>query len=337
VTPTDPQQPAITVRGLRKSFGSTRVLDGIDLDVPAGGICALLGPNGAGKTTTVRILSTLLRPDGGTVRIAGLDPQRQPRQVRRVIGLTGQFAAVDGVLTGTENMAMVGRLAHLRRAEARRRSGELLERFGLTELAGRPAGTYSGGTRRKLDLAMSLIARPRVVFLDEPTTGLDPRSRQTMRDEIRDLAASGITIFLTTQYLEEADQLAREIVVLDHGKVAARGTADELKRLVPGEHLELTFDSGTELGRAATLLATGPADGEPILRVPVSQAVPDLRRLLDRLDDHQIAVAKVALRTPSLDDVFLALTGKDPRAATPPTATATTTTTTTTGTEVHPR
>jgi ABC-2 type transport system ATP-binding protein len=282
---------AIAATGLRKSYGDQLVLDGIDLDVAEGTIFALLGPNGAGKTTVVQILSTLIGADAGALRVAGHDLAREPDAVRAAIGVTGQFSAVDNLLTGRENLILMADLHHLGRAEGRRRARDLLERFDLVEAAGKPAAAYSGGMRRRLDLAMGLIADPRVVFLDEPTSGLDPRSRRTMWQIIRDLVARGVTVFLTTQYLEEADQLADRIAVLDRGRLVAEGTADELKRLVPGGHIRLRF-----------------AD-ELTLQLPSDGGVRSLRSVLDRLDAEAIEVGELSVHTPDLDDVFLALTG----------------------------
>src|SRR5690242_1071534 len=250
----------IEARGLRKSFGDHVVLDGIDLDVAAGTICALLGPNGAGKTTTVQILSTLIRADGGEVRVAGHDLAREPDAVRAAIGVTGQYSAVDKLLTGEENLLLMADLHHLRRAEGRRRAAELLERFDLTDAAGKTAATYSGGMQRRLDLAMTLVGDPRIIYLDEPTTGLDPRSRRTMWQIIRDLVAGGVTIFLTTQYLEEADQLADQVALLDHGRIIAQGTPDELKRRIPGGHIRLQFTQLESLEAAARALGVSTSD-----------------------------------------------------------------------------
>ncbi|SFP73652.1 ABC-2 type transport system ATP-binding protein [Amycolatopsis arida] len=302
---------AIDVRGLRKSFGAVSVLEGVDLRVEPGRMLALLGPNGAGKTTTVRILGTLLRPDGGTATVAGYDVVRRARQVRRVIGLTGQQAAVDGLLTGRENLVLMGRLFRLAPAAARRRAGELLERFDLADAADRQVRTYSGGMRRRLDLAISLITAPAVLFLDEPTTGLDPRSRLAVWDTVRELMGTGVTILLTTQYLEEADQLADRVAVIDHGRVVAEGTADELKRRVGAERLELVFPAPPAFGIALRLLAAEqPRGDEPTLglSLPVTGAR-DVRRILDRLAEAGAEPDRLAVSTPTLDDVFLTLTG----------------------------
>ena len=291
---------------LRKSYGATEVLAGVDLRVPEGSVLALLGPNGAGKTTTVRILTTLTRPDAGHATIAGYDVLSQPAQVRGVISLTGQSAAVDENQTGRENLVMVGRLMHLGRPAARRRTGELLEQFGLTGAMDRRVKTYSGGMRRRLDLAMSLIARPRVIFLDEPTTGLDPASRSMMWDTIGELVRDGTTIVLTTQYLEEADHLADRIVLLDRGRIVATGTADALKSQVGGERIELRFRTDLELLKATGVL-DGAADQE-VLSIPSDGTAAHLHHVLDVLRDNGLQPERVSSHRPTLDDVFLALT-----------------------------
>jgi len=303
----------ITATGLRKAYGDHIVLDGIDLHVPAGSIFALLGPNGAGKTTTVQILSTLILADGGEIRVAGHDPVAEADAVRAAIGVTGQFAAVDGLLTGRENLILMADLHHLGRREARRRADELLEQFDLTEAAGKMASTYSGGMRRRLDIAMGLVGDPRLVFLDEPTAGLDPRSRQAMWQAVRGLVAGGVTIFLTTQYLEEADQLADRIAVLHGGRLVAEGTADELKRLVPGGHVTLRFADGPALRAAAVALDAQDVDSAQLtLQVPADGSVRSLRTLLATLDEAGVEVETLTTHTPDLDDVFLALTAKEP-------------------------
>ena len=307
---TTPSPPAITSAGLRKSFGDHVVLDGIDLDVPGGTVFALLGPNGSGKTTTVRILSTLIRADGGQAAVAGHDVDRSPAAVRAAIGVTGQFSAVDGLLTGEENLQLMADLHRLGRAEGRRRVADLLGRFDLLDAARKTTATYSGGMRRRLDLAMTLVGEPSVIFLDEPTTGLDPRSRRTMWQIIRRLVAGGVTVFLTTQYLEEADALADRIAVLDRGRVVAAGTADELKRLIPGGHVRLRFAGAAGLDAAARVLDGSSRDEEALtLRVPGDGGVRSLRALLDRLDAAGVEVADLSVHTPDLDDVFFALTG----------------------------
>jgi ABC-2 type transport system ATP-binding protein len=300
----------IETRGLRKSFGDHVVLDGIDLDVAAGTILALLGPNGAGKTTTVQILSTLLPADGGQARVAGHDVAREPDAVRAAIGVTGQFSAVDNLLTGEENLLLMADLHHLRRREGRNRAHELLDRFELTDAAMKLPAIYSGGMRRRLDLAMTLMGDPRIIFLDEPTTGLDPRSRHTMWQIIRDLIARGVTILLTTQNLEEADQLADRIAVLDQGKLVAEGTPDELKRRIPGGHIRLQFADTGRLASAARTLGEVTRDDEALtLQVPTDGSVQSLRAVLDRLDHAAVAVDALTVHTPDLDDVFFALTG----------------------------
>jgi ABC-2 type transport system ATP-binding protein len=304
-------QPAIRATELRKSFGDQVVLDGIDLDVPEGSVFALLGPNGAGKTTTVHILTTLIGADGGEVHVAGHDVARDPDAVREVIGVTGQLTAVDNLLTGEENLLLMTDLRHLGRREGRRRAAGLLDRFDLAESAGKPAATYSGGMRRRLDLAMGLVGDPRILFLDEPTAGLDPRSRRTMWQIIRDLVADGVTIFLTTQYLEEADELADRIALLDHGRLVAEGTPDQLKRRIPGGHIRLRFAYPDGLEAAATTLGETVRDDEALtLQVPSDGSVKSLRALLGRLDDASIEVSELSIHTPDLDDVFLTLTGQ---------------------------
>ncbi|TCO45566.1 ABC-2 type transport system ATP-binding protein [Kribbella antiqua] len=292
---------------LRKSYGSTEVLAGVDLGVREGSVLALLGPNGAGKTTTVRILTTLTKPDGGRARIAGYDVLREPAQVRGVISLTGQYAAVDENQTGRENLVMIGRLMHLGRPTARRRTCELLERFGLSDAMDRRVKTYSGGMRRRLDLAMSLIARPRVIFLDEPTTGLDPASRSTMWDAIAELVRDGTTILLTTQYLEEADRLADHIVLLDHGRIVATGTADSLKAQVGGERIDLRFADEPQLLKATGVLRAAAANGL-VLSVPSDGSAGHLHQVLDVLRDNGVEPERVSSHRPTLDDVFLTLT-----------------------------
>jgi ABC-2 type transport system ATP-binding protein len=302
---------AISARGLRKSFGKKTVLDGIDLTVQQGTILALLGPNGAGKTTAVHLLTTYLRPDAGDIRIAGVDPAKNPQAVRRAIGVTGQFSAVDGYLTGRENLMLMADLHLLPKAVGRRKADELLERFELAEAGDKPVSTYSGGMKRKLDLAMTLVGDPKVIFLDEPTTGLDPRSRRTMWEIIRELVAQGTTILLTTQYLEEADQLAHRVAVLDGGRIVAEGTPAELKARVPGGHLELSFANRAELDAAAMVLdPTGRDDDGLTLQLPGDGRASTLRALLKRLDDADVDVESLAVHTPDLDDVFFALTGK---------------------------
>jgi ABC-2 type transport system ATP-binding protein len=302
---------AIAVAGLRKSYGEHMVLDGINLTVQQGTVFALLGPNGAGKTTTVQILSTLIHADAGQATLAGYDLNQEPARIREVIGVTGQYSAVDKLLTGRENLTLMADLYHLGRARAKARTEELLEQFDLTEAAGKLAATYSGGMQRKLDLAMTLVSDPQIIFLDEPTAGLDPRSRRTMWQIVTDLTRSGVTIFLTTQYLEEADQLAGHIALLDHGTLIAQGTPDELKRMIPGGHIRLRFaDAGTLSTARAVIARPGKADEEALtLEVPTSGNVPELRGILTRLDNHGIDAAELTVHTPDLDDVFLTLTG----------------------------
>ncbi|HEU0042643.1 MAG TPA: ATP-binding cassette domain-containing protein [Jiangellaceae bacterium] len=303
-------RPAIAATGLRKSFGDQVVLDGLDLNVQRGTVFSLLGANGAGKTTTVKILSTLISADAGDVQVAGHDLAREPDAVRAVIGVTGQFSAVDDLLTGEENLMLMADLHHLARGEGRRRAAQLLEQFDLTEAGRKPASTYSGGMRRRLDLAMTLVGSPRVIFLDEPTTGLDPRSRRNMWQIIRDLVASGVTIFLTTQYLEEADELADRIAVLDHGRVVAEGTSEELKRRIPGGHVRLRFADPQGLDVAMRVLGQATRDNDAVaLRVPSDGSLRSLKTLIGRLDDRAIEVDELSVHTPDLDDVFLALTG----------------------------
>ncbi|MEU3554254.1 ATP-binding cassette domain-containing protein [Streptomyces fragilis] len=300
---------AVSAAGLRKSFGDKHVLDGIDLRIPAGSVFALLGPNGAGKTTVVKILSTLISADGGQAQVAGHDLATSPQGVRSAIGVTGQFSAVDGLITGEENMLLMADLHHLSKAEGRRVTADLLERFDLAEAAAKPASTYSGGMKRRLDIAMTLVGSPRVIFLDEPTTGLDPRSRHTMWQIIRELVTGGVTVLLTTQYLEEADQLADRIAVLHNGRIAAEGTPDELKRIIPGGHVQLRFTDPTAYRHATALLTDATHDEDSLtLRVPGDGSQRSLRTLLDRLDTAGIEATELTVHTPDLDDVFFALT-----------------------------
>ena len=306
---------AVRARGLVKHYGEVKALDGIDVTVPTGSVLGLLGPNGAGKTTAIRILTTLLTPDFGTAEVAGIDVLKDPREVRRNIGLSGQYAAVDEYLTGFENLDMIGRLYHLGRKVSRERARELLAQFRLEDAGDRMAKTYSGGMRRRLDLAGALVADPPVLFLDEPTSGLDPRSRTDMWEVIQALVAGGTSLLLTTQYLEEADVLANNIVVIDHGKVIAEGTADQLKSQVGGERLEITVDDGSQLAAARQLLeplGVGKAtvdDHRRSLLMPVSGGAAVLTDALRRLDAAHIVLDDVGLRRPTLDDVFLSLTG----------------------------
>jgi ABC-2 type transport system ATP-binding protein len=302
--------PAISTGAVRKSFGEHIVLDGVDLTVAEGTIFALLGPNGAGKTTMVRILSTLIPADGGDIRVGGHDVVTDPDAVRALIGVTGQFSAVDNLLTGEENLRLMADLRHLGRQAGGRRVAELLERFDLTGAARKPLSTYSGGMRRRLDLAMTLVGNPSVIFLDEPTTGLDPRSRRTMWQIIRELATDGVTIFLTTQYLDEADQLADYVAVLDHGLIVAEGTPAELKRRIPGGHIQLQFAHPDALRAAVSMIPNAtPDDDQLILQVPGDGSVASLRHVLDELDDARITVEHLSIHTPDLDDVFFAVTG----------------------------
>lgn len=304
---------AIETRGLSKSFGKLKVLKGIDLKVERGSILALLGPNGAGKTTTIKILSTLLVPDSGKAAVDGYDVVQEPSRVRSSIGLTGQFAAVDEYLTGAENLELMGRLYRLSRADTKRRTKELLEQFDLVEAGKRPTKTYSGGMKRRIDLAMSLIASPPIIFLDEPTTGLDPRSRLTMWEVIQKLAASGTTILLTTQYMDEADYLADNIVVMDHGKVIAEGSSDTLKAKVGSEHLEIAISKKSAYERAREMF-TGKGvktlDDKQTISIATKGGVKKLKEVLQQLEDAKIEVDSVSIHRPTLDDVFLSLTGR---------------------------
>jgi ABC-2 type transport system ATP-binding protein len=301
---------AVTVTGLRKSFGDKVVLDGIDLDVAEGTTFSLLGPNGAGKTTAVQILSTLLSADAGEVHVAGFDVARHPEGVRAAIGVTGQFSAVDNLLTGEENLVLMADLHHMDRRVGRRRAGELLDQFDLGDAARQMVAAYSGGMRRRLDLAMTLIGDPRIIFLDEPTTGLDPRSRRTMWQIIRELVATGVTIFLTTQNLEEADQLADRIAVLDRGRLVAEGTPDQLKRQIPGGHALLYFRDVGGLDAAAEALGEASRDSDSlVLQIPTDDTPESLMGLLERIDRHSLHVERVTVHMPDLDDVFFALTG----------------------------
>src|ERR1700730_2243259 len=300
---------AVSVSGLRKAYGEKVVLEGVDLSIGEGEVFGLLGPNGAGKTTIVRILSTLILADAGTVSVLGHDLRAEAGAVRSLIGVTGQFSAVDNLLTGEENLFLMGRLHHLPATERRARASQLLERFDLVEAAKQRPATYSGGMTRRLDIAMTLMGRPRLIFLDEPTTGLDPRSRHTMWQLIRDLAADGVTILLTTQYLEEADQLADRIAVLDRGRIVAEGTPDQLKRRIPGAHILLRFADAAALDAAARALPEGSRDNnELVLRVPNEGGIRSLRDVLARLGNG-VAVEDLSIHTPDLDDVFFALTG----------------------------
>jgi ABC-2 type transport system ATP-binding protein len=306
----NPERPAITARAVRKSFGEHLVLDGVDLTVAEGSIFSLLGPNGAGKTTMVRILSTLIAADAGISQVGGHDVATDPDAVRALIGVTGQFSAVDNYLTGEENLRLMADLRHLGRAAGRRRIAELLERFDLTDAARKPLSAYSGGMRRRLDLAMTLVGNPSVIFLDEPTTGLDPRSRRTMWQIIRELTADGVTIFLTTQYLDEADELSDHVAVLDHGRIVAEGTSAELKRRIPGGHIQLQFAEPEALRAAASMITNATPDVDQlIMQVPGDGSIESLRRVLNELNDARIDVENLSIHTPDLDDVFFAVTG----------------------------
>ncbi|MEU2116350.1 ATP-binding cassette domain-containing protein [Streptomyces sp. NPDC016459] len=317
--PGDGSPAAVSAIGLRKSYGDKTVLDGIDLRIPAGSVFALLGPNGAGKTTVVKILSTLVTADGGQAQVAGHDLATAPQAVRAAIGVTGQFSAVDGLITGEENMLLMADLHHLPKAEGRRVTAELLARFDLADAARKPASTYSGGMKRRLDIAMTLVGDPRVIFLDEPTTGLDPRSRHTMWQIIRELVTTGVTVFLTTQYLEEADQLADRIAVLHQGTIAAEGTAEQLKRLVPGGHVRLRFTTPATYRSAATTLHDATRhDDDLTLQLPSDGSQRNLRTILDRLDTAHIEADELTVHTPDLDDVFFALTATVPAQHNPP-------------------
>ncbi|UCM90058.1 ATP-binding cassette domain-containing protein [Streptomyces marincola] len=306
---------AIYAEGLVKTFGTVRALDGVDIDVPEGTVLGLLGPNGAGKTTTVRVLTTLMRPDSGRAEVAGLDVLKHPNAVRRSIGLSGQFAAVDEYLTGRENLEMVGRLYQLSGRDAKRRAAELLERFNLADAADRTAKTYSGGMRRRLDLAAALVVSPPVMFMDEPTTGLDPRNRQQLWDVIKELVAGGTTLLLTTQYLEEADHLADSIAVVDHGKVIARGTSDELKTRTGGDVVEVVVHDRQHLAATEEIMRRL-GDGDTVLvehtrklTVPAAGGAKLLAEIIRELDGRGIEIDDIGLRRPTLDDVFISLTG----------------------------
>jgi len=309
MTTTTSHSLAIAAKGLRKAYGDKTVLDGIDLTVPAGTVFALLGPNGAGKTTAVKILSTLVTADAGDLHVGGHDLAADPQAVRAAIGVTGQFSAVDGLITGEENMLLMADLHHLPRSEGRRTAAELLERFDLVEAAKKPVSSYSGGMKRRLDLAMTLVGNPRIIFLDEPTTGLDPRSRHNMWNIVRELVSDGVTVFLTTQYLDEADELADRIAVLSDGRIAAEGSADELKRLVPGGHVRLRFTDPSAYQSAALALREAARDDEALsLQIPSGGSQRELRSILDWLDSAGVEADELTVHTPDLDDVFFALT-----------------------------
>ncbi|MEU9093542.1 ATP-binding cassette domain-containing protein [Streptomyces sp. NPDC087901] len=309
MTTTTSHSLAISAKGLRKAYGDKTVLDGIDLAVPAGTVFALLGPNGAGKTTAVKILSTLVTADAGDLHVGGHDLAADPQAVRAAIGVTGQFSAVDGLITGEENMLLMADLHHLPKSEGRQVTAELLERFDLVEAAKKPVSTYSGGMKRRLDIAMTLVGNPRIIFLDEPTTGLDPRSRHNMWQIIRELVSDGVTVLLTTQYLDEADELADRIAVLHDGKLAAEGSAEELKRLVPGGHVRLRFADPDAYRTAAVALREATRDDEALsLQIPSGGTQRELRAILDWLDTAGIEADELTVHTPDLDDVFFALT-----------------------------
>ncbi|MGY3337969.1 ABC-2 type transport system ATP-binding protein [Streptomyces filamentosus] len=313
-----PANPAIAATGLRKSYGDKVVLGGVDLHVPQGTVFALLGPNGAGKTTAVKILSTLITPDAGQVRVAGHDLAGAAHRIRAAIGVTGQFSAVDGLITGEENMLLMADLHHLPRQEGRRTAAELLARFDLTDAAHKPASAYSGGMKRRLDIAMTLVGGPRIIFLDEPTTGLDPRSRHNMWQIIRGLVADGVTVFLTTQYLEEADELADRIAVLNNGRIVAEGTPDQLKRQIPGGHVRLRFTHPDTYRSASDALREAARDDDALtLQIANDGSQRELRALLDRLDSAGVEADELTVHTPDLDDVFFALTGTTEPTATP--------------------